>query len=91
MDANISDFHLEEVYNEHTDYAAEVYYKGRLRWNPVYKLWVQKVITRLNGCRMTEEDLQRYILGVYTNPADFNKRPLSKFLSDLARDMKLIK
>lgn len=90
MDANIKDFHLEKIYNEHKDYAAEVYYKGRLKWNPIYKFWLHRVASRLKGCSMTEGDLQRYILGVYTNPKDFNKRPLSKFICDLALDAKII-
>lgn len=91
MEDNIKGFHLRELYSTHTDYAAEIYYKGKLRWNPAYRYWLRKVVAPLNGCSMTNEEIERYILGNYTQPEKFNKRPLSKFQHDLAVDAKIIK
>lgn len=91
MEDNIKDFHLRELYNKHTDYAAEIYYKGKLKWNPVYQWWLQKVTAPILGCRLTDEDIERYLIGNYTRPEEFNKRPLSKFQHDLAVDAKIIK
>lgn len=91
MEDNIKAFHLREIYSTHTDYAAEIYYKGRLKWNLIYKFWLKKVTSPLKGCNMTDDDVNRYVLGTYTNPEDFNKRPLSKFQHDLALDAKIIK
>ena len=91
MEDNIKDFHLRELYNKHSDYAAEIYYKGKLKWNPVYQRWLQKVTAPILGCRLTDEDIERYLIGNYTRPEEFNKRPLSKFQHDLAVDAKIIK
>lgn len=91
MEDNISEFHLRELYDTHKDYAAEIYYKGKLKYHPTYCLWLKKVVAKIKGCSLTDDDIMRYILGNYTDPKDFNKRPLAKFIHDLAVDAKIIK
>lgn len=82
MGANIADFHLQELYKGHADYAAEIYYKGRLKLHRIYRACVKSILG-VQGIKVTSEDLDRMYLGLY-NEDNFNKRPLSKYMHDLA-------
>lgn len=82
MGANIADFHLQELYKGHADYAAEIYYKGRLKLHRIYRASVKSILG-VQGIKVTSEDLDRMYLGLY-NEDNFNKRPLSKYMHDLA-------
>lgn len=79
-------FHVEEFYNTHTDYAAELYMKRKLRLHKHYLRYIQQ----WTSSGLSSEDGERLFLGVYTNPDDFGKRPMSKFVTDIAKQMKLI-
>lgn len=90
MANNVKEFNLKELYDTHTDYVAEIYWKVRMRKHRRYLNAVEK---RLNngGYTLSEDDINRLILGNYTKSKDFNKRPLSKFMNDIAREQGLIK
>lgn len=90
MANNIKEFNLKELYDTHTDYAAEIYWKVRMR---KHRRYLQAIGKRLNsgGYTLSEDDINRLILGNYTKPKDYNKRPLSKFMNDIAREQGLIK
>ena len=79
---NIKAFHLEELYNTHRDYAAEVYYKKKLRQNPTYYQFVMNLLEELHISSFSKEDISRILWGDYPRK-EFNKRVLSKFLHDL--------
>ena len=79
---NIKAFHLEELYNTHRDYAAEVYYKKKLRQNPTYYQFVMNLLEELHISSFSKEDISRILWGDYPQK-EFNKRVLSKFLHDL--------
>lgn len=82
---NKEKFHLEKIYNTHTDYAAEIYFKHRLLQDAKpYKDWVEGKVGKLSNT-----DKMRLVLGIY-GPEDFCMRPLSKFRYDLAKKYKLI-
>lgn len=89
MKDNIDQFHLKELYQSHTDYAAEIYYMGKLRLNSKY---LHSTMKRLKKIHMgiTKGEVDRLILGFYTNPQDFGNRPLSKFRYDIAVDERVI-
>lgn len=89
LSANDAIFHLEKIYNTHTDYAAEVYYKHVLRQNGIY-LNATKESLKKRGLHMTNEDICRLQLGIYTNEKEFADRPLSKFIADIAKQYGLI-
>jgi hypothetical protein len=38
----------------------------------------------------TDAEIERFILGNYVLPEEINKRPLSKFMQDIAREAGLI-
>lgn len=81
-------FHLKKLYNTHTDYAAEIYYKS-LICAPSYRKSIEKIMAN-NEMNFNMEDFERILLSVYTNEDEYHKRPLSKFCTDLAKQNKLI-
>ena len=85
MQDNIDQFHLQEVYQTHTDFAAEIYYMGKLKLNTKYLYNIRKRLKKLH-MGITKDEVDRLILGFYTNPQDFGNRPLSKFRYDIAVD-----
>ena len=89
MQDNIEQFHLKEVYQTHTDYAAEIYYMGKLKLNSKYLYNIRRRLKKLQ-MGITKDEVDRLLLGFYTNPRDFGNRPLSKFRYDLAVDEGLI-
>lgn len=83
--ANEQLFHLGKLYETHTDYAAEVYFKIILRqpanyWEAIYDRFAEK------GLVPTQKDVNRLIIGVYTEEQDYHKRPLSKFVADITEE-----
>lgn len=87
LNNNINIFHLNELYKKHMDYAAEIYYKGRLKYNPYYLSFLKHV---LKDKTISKSDKYRLLLGVYTDEKDYGKRPLSKFCTDIAKQFGLI-
>ena len=78
-------FHLGKLYETHTDYAAEVYFKKILRlpdnyWEAIADRFRQK------GLAPTQKDMNRLITGAYTEEQDYHKRPLSKFVADIMKE-----
>ena len=71
-----------ELYNTHRDYAAEVYYKKKLRQNPTYYQFVKNLLEELHISSFSKEDISRILWGDYPQK-DLNKRVLSKFFHDL--------
>ena len=78
-------FHLAELYQTHTDYAAEIYYLGKLKLHPKYLHSVKKKLKKLQ-IGMTKDEKERLFLGFYSRDKDFGNRPLFKFRYDLAVD-----
>lgn len=83
--ANEQLFHIGKLYATHTDYAAEMYFKSILRFPQTYWNAIGERFEQL-GLAPTKEDMNRLITGVYTDEKDYHKRPLSKFLTDIAKD-----
>lgn len=83
--ANEQLFHIGKLYDTHTDYAAEVYFKSILRFPQSYWNAIGDRYARL-GLAPTKEDMERLLTGVYTNEKSYHKRPLSKFVSDISKD-----
>lgn len=94
MANNVEVFNLMALYNTHLDYASEVYYKYMKMKTKAYRDFVRRITQpSKDSCKnivkqMTEKDLERVILGIYSDPVDQARRPLSKFLFDLYEDFK---
>ena len=84
LEQNIKTFHLQEIYQSHSDVAAEIYLKGKLKMPQIYR---QTIIAMLKPIiSITEHDFNQLVLGIEDNPKNFKNKPLSKFKADLAKD-----
>lgn len=89
MDHNDEIFHLEQIYQTHTDYAAEIYIRKVMKENGIYLRATKGMLKRFH-INLTNDDVKRIVNGFYTNPKEFSMRPLSKFRMDLAEDAGLV-
>lgn len=84
------EFHLTGIYQRHTDIVKEIYEKAY-----AYKEGGKEALLKLekNGKKIfnDEKQIQRMLLANYTIDVDINKRPLTKFMQDMARNSGLIK
>jgi len=78
----ITKFHLNEIYDAHQDIAEELAVKSMI-YNNAYKDELKKL-------GITDDDIKRHVVGNYTDDNEMFKRPLSKFMADIARDLKII-
>ena len=78
---------LEERYKAHKDIAAELVWKSII-YTDTYRSELSKLMDQTG---INEGELTRLILSNYPAPEDFHKRPLSKFVSDLANKLGLLK
>jgi hypothetical protein len=83
-------FLIEGIYDNHKDVAGDIYLKAK-----TYNKSLRQELLRLgkqSGINfLTNDDVDRMILGNYTTELDINKKPLSKFTIDIAREAKLIR
>lgn len=89
MQSNIDVFNLKDLYQHHTDYAAELYYKGLMKANHLYRSSLKGILRR-KGIVLSDDDIKRIIVGNYVREKDYGKRPLSKMMHDVAVDLGLI-
>ncbi|HBS85676.1 MAG TPA: hypothetical protein DEA97_03915 [Bacteroidales bacterium] len=79
-------FHINEIHQEHKDIVFEIYAKAykypTSRKKELKKLFEKKFFSN--------EEIERFVLGNYVMPEDINKRPLSKFMQDIAKEAGLI-
>lgn len=88
FDENSDLFFIKEIYNEmHKDDVIDLIHKKRHYSSSLYK----KMITKLPAPLNDKDNLMRFILGTYYNPRDHHKKPLSKFIYDISRQLKIDK
>lgn len=81
MENNVRTFHIEELYNSHTDYAAEMYFRNLMTHSEAYKTFVSDL-----HLDMSSEDWHRMIFGFSNKVEDICKRPISKFCKDILEE-----
>lgn len=91
LSKNIETFNLEPLYNSHTDYVAEMYFKYCKIKTKHYKKYVKNIFSKVRKGQfvfrtLTMDDWKRIVFGVYTDEKDFGKRPMSKFCVDMLED-----
>lgn len=89
MQMNIDALNLEGLYQHHTDYAAELYFKWKVKATHIYRGSV-KGLLRKQGIILSDEDIKRIIVGNYVKEVDYGKRPLAMMIHDLAAELGLI-
>ena len=79
--------HIEEIYEQHKDIAEEVLWK-RLAYNRSYRV---ATTTTFGWKRMlSKHEVNRFILGTYDKPDEVHRRPMTKLVQDLAKDLGMI-
>jgi len=83
----ISTFRLKELYNNHKDIILELIQKQAI-YNDSY---LDELLSQYEGTLFkNREDLQRLIICGYINDDEINKRPLSKLIKDISKELELI-
>jgi len=86
---NIDVFKLQELYNLHTDHVVELVIKSKIKYSTTYRDYLEKY--KEHGLVFSENEIDRMILGNYTNVDEIHKRPFSKLYVDIGLDLGLIK
>ena len=84
--------HINIRYQEHVDVAEEVIWKARA-YNASYSKAMQDAFIEegnTTGLNLKVDELNRFILGTYTNTEDIHKRPLTAFMQSIGRQLGLI-
>ena len=80
-------FHLSSFYQQHADHVVDLLYKR----NYVYTDSYLAALRKITGQKISQSDLDRFIVGAYVSPDDYHKRPLSKLYAEIATEIGLIK
>ncbi|RAI86807.1 HNH endonuclease family protein [Algoriphagus yeomjeoni] len=80
-------FAVEQIYNTQKDVAEEILLKSII-YNDTYKRSLEKSFSKLYNKK--DLNVQRLILGNYTLDTEIHNRPMSKFMMDIAKQLKLI-
>lgn len=87
LEGHLSVFKLDKLYEQHSDHVLELIIKSKLAYSEKYREFLQS----FNELKFKDEDINRMILGNYSNEDDIHKRPLSKLYQDIGKELKLIK
>ena len=77
-------FHIEARYAEHNDYIEEIVWKSKI-YNPSMIQSLRD--SKFSALIPNQADLERFILGTYSNPDDIHKRPLTRLAIDVAKQL----
>jgi len=82
IDMNVECFHLEELYEQHSDIVIELICKKTH--------YPKSYIQDLAVLGFTKEEIYRFLLCNFSQNTDLHKRPLSKLTKDIAKELDLI-
>lgn len=86
-EAYLSMFDIREIYGTQKDLAEELIHK-KLVYNDLYK---KELYDEFRLLFPDQDMVDRMIIGNYDQPGDVHKRPMAKFVQDIARNIGLIK
>ncbi|MCH5311672.1 MAG: hypothetical protein J1E57_06930 [Prevotella sp.] len=78
--------HINHLYDELKDVAEEVVWK-RMAYDKGYYKALGHILRRIP---FAQSEVNRFILGTYDNPNDIHKRPLTKLIQDVAKQLGVI-
>jgi hypothetical protein len=79
-------FHISKLYETQTDLAEEIIWRSKI-YSESYQETLKKSFAKLS---LKQSDFKRFIIGNYYKQEDIHKRPMSKLVQDIARQLKLI-
>ena len=80
------EFNISEKHKVHSDYIQELAWKSKV-YTDEYKTQLKEL---LRNEHLSDEDIERFIIGNYSKEEDVFKRPLSKLTRDIAEELGLI-
>ena len=84
----IRDLGIEELYQSHIDVVNELIWKKEV-YTDSYKDGLSKILNQTN-LELSKAELNRFITGHYTDKENYGKRPLSKMVTDISKEIGLI-
>lgn len=86
INQNNSLFKLSKLYEKHEDHVLELITKSKLQYSEKYREYLKSY----EGLSYTNSEIDRLIIGNYTELDELHKRPLSKLYRDIALELGLI-
>lgn len=83
------EFRIDEQYKQFKDVVAEMHLKSKF-YNSKRRRELIEFFKKNSSVNLTDELINRFILGNYSNDEDLLKRPLAKFTKDIGEDIKLL-
>ena len=85
---NMRVFKLKELYQQHTDHVIELIIKSKVKYPETYRRYLKTYIEK--GVQISDNDIDRMILGNYASEAEIHKRPLAKLYQNIGQQLGLI-
>lgn len=79
---------IEELYQSHIDVVNELIWKKEV-YTDSYRDGLSKILNQTN-LELRKAELNRFITGHYTDKENYGKRPLSKMVTDISKEIGLI-
>ena len=84
----IGDLGIEELYQSHIDVVNELIWKKEV-YTDSYREGLSEILNQTN-LELSEAELNRFITGHYTDKENYGKRPLSKMVTDISKEIGLV-
>lgn len=79
---------IEELYQSHIDVVNELIWKKEV-YTKSYRDGLSKILNQTN-LELSEAEVNRFITGHYTDKENYGKRPLSKMVTDISKEIGLV-
>ncbi len=86
LDGHLEVFQLEGLYKQHSDHVLELIIKSKVSYSEEYR----KYLASYNGLSFSDKEIDRMILGNYSELEEIHKRPLAKLYQDIGKQLGLI-
>lgn len=84
----IRDLGTEELYQSHIDMVNELIWKKEV-YTDSYRESLSKIFNQTN-LELSKAEVNRFITGHYTDKENYGKRPLSKMVTDISKEIGLV-
>ena len=84
----ISILGIEELYQSHIDVVNELIWKKEV-YTDSYREGLSEILNQTN-LELSEAEVNRFITGHYTDKENYGKRPLSKMVTDISKEIGLV-
>ena len=88
FEIGIGDLGIEELYQSHIDVVNELIWKKEV-YTKSYRDGLSKILNQTN-LELSTAEVNRFITGHYTDKGNYGKRPLSKMVTDISKEIGLI-